>query len=535
MAFRNFTLLPIRRHFLAGAAALVAALPASSLAAPPIPANSLFDIKRFGAKGDGRTLDSPAINAAIAAAAAAGGGTVYFPPGRYLSASIRLKSNITLYLEAGAVIEAADASVARYDLPEPNEAGGNYQDYGHSHWQNSLIWGVGLDNVAIVGGGLIHGKGLISGHDKYTGYYTDKPDQPGEGDKAIALRECHNVTLRDFSILHGGHFGILATGCRNMLIDHLTIDTNRDGMDIDACNNVRITNCSLNTPWDDAICLKASYALGRIQHCENITISDCMVSGNFDEGSLIDGTFKRSAPDYRSGRYGRIKMGTESNGDFKNITITNCIFDECRGLAIESVDGSHIEDVTISNITMRNVVNDPIFMRLGARLRGPNQPPVGAIKRINISNVVVSGAHVNHASTIAGLQGHPIEDIRISNVQIETQGGGDAAWSKLTPPENANGYPEPGMFGKAPAYAFYLRHVKAIEIHHVKVGYVQPEGRTAVVLDDVSDASFHAVNMRRGQGGAALFALHGVNGFSARDVRGMPDREIPERVDAVTL
>jgi polygalacturonase len=262
-------MLPTRRHFLARAVALAAALPACALAVPPpIPTSSLFDVKRFGAKGDGRTLDSPAVNAAIAAAAAAGGGTVYFPPGRYLSASIRLKSNITLYLEAGAVIEAVDASVARYDLPEPNEAGGNYQDYGHSHWQNSLIWGIGLDHVAIVGGGLIHGKGLNSGHDKYTGNYTDKPDQPGEGDKAIALRECRNVTLRDFSILHGGHFGILATGCSNMLIDHLTIDTNRDGMDIDACINVRVTHCSLNTPWDDAICLKASYGLGRIQHCE---------------------------------------------------------------------------------------------------------------------------------------------------------------------------------------------------------------------------------------------------------------------------
>jgi polygalacturonase len=533
--FKKVTLLPTRRRFLARAVALAAALPACALAAPPIPTSSLFDVKRFGAKGDGRTLDSPAVNAAIAAAAAAGGGTVYFPPGRYLSASIRLKSNITLYLEAGAVIEAVDASVARYDLPEPNEAGGNYQDYGHSHWQNSLIWGIGLDNVAIVGGGLIHGKGLNSGHDKYTGNYTDKPDQPGEGDKAIALRECRNVTLRDFSILHGGHFGILATGCANMLIDHLTIDTNRDGMDIDACNNVRVTHCSLNTPWDDAICLKASYGLGRIQHCENITISDCMVSGNFDEGSLLDGTFKRSAPDYRSGLYGRIKLGTESNGDFRNITITNCIFDTCRGLAIESVDGSHIEDVTISNITMRNVPNDPIFIRLGARLRGPNRPPVGTIKRINISNIVVSGVHVNHASTIAGLPGHPIEDIRISDVQIETQGGGDAAWSARVPPENPNGYPEPGMFGKAPAYAFYLRHVKAIEIDHVKVGYVQPEGRTAVVLDDVSDASFHAVNLQRGQGGAALFALRGVSQFSARDVRGMPDREVPGRVEALTL
>lgn len=524
-----------RRHFLAQTLALTAALPALALAAPSIPPGALFNVKRFGAKGNGRTLDSPAVNAAIVAAAAAGGGTVYFPPGRYLSASIRLKSNITLYLEAGAVIEAVEHSVAPYDLPEPNEAGGNYQDYGHSHWKNSLIWGIGLDNVAITGAGLIYGKGLNSGHDKYTGFYTDKPDQPGEGDKAIALRECHNVTLRDFSILHGGHFGILATGCGNMLIDHLTIDTNRDGMDIDACNNVRITHCTLNTPWDDAICLKASYGLGRIQHCENITISDCLVSGNYDEGSVIDGSFKRSTGDYRSGRYGRIKMGTESNGDFRNITITNCIFDECKGLAIESVDGAHIEDVTISNITMRNVVNDPIFIRLGARLRGPNQPAVGTIKRINISNVVVSGAHVNHASTIAGMVGHPIEDIRISNLQIQTQGGGDAAWSVPVPPENPNGYPEPGMFGKAPGYAFYLRHVKAIELHHVTVSYVQPEGRTAVVLDDVSDASFHAVRLQRGQGGAALFALRGVSEFSAKDVRGMPDREIPGRVDALTL
>lgn len=535
----NLVPIPTRRHFLARAITLAGALPAfaipGALAAPPIPSTALFDVKRFGAKGNGRVLDSPAVNAAIAAATAAGGGTIYFPPGRYLSASIRLKSNITLYLEAGAVIEAVDWTMARYDFPEPNEAGGNFQDYGHSHWQNSLIWGIGLDNVAILGAGLIHGKGLNSGHDKIAGRYRDSADQPGEGDKAIALRECRNVTLRDFSILHGGHFGILATGCSNMLIDHLTIDTNRDGMDIDACNNVRVTNCSLNTPWDDAICLKASYGLGRIKHCENITISDCMISGNFDEGSMLDGTFKRSAPEYRSGKYGRIKLGTESNGDFKNITITNCIFNECRGLAIESVDGSHIEDVTISNITMRQVPNDPIFIRLGARLRGPDQPAVGTIKRINISNIVVSGAHGNYASTISGLPGHPIEDIRISNVQIETQGGGDVAWSALVPPENPKSYPEPGMFGKPPAYAFFLRHVKAIELHHVKVGYAKPEGRTAVVLDDVTDAYFDAVNLQRGQGGAALFELRGVSDFSARDVRGMADRSVKGHVEALKL
>ncbi|MFZ6756199.1 rhamnogalacturonidase [Undibacterium sp. Ji50W] len=533
------TALATRRHFLVSTIAFAGVLPALSvtgaLAAPVIPSVNLFDVKRFGAKGNGSVVDTPAINAAIVAASKAGGGTIYFPPGRYLSASIRLKSNITLYLEAGAVIEAADWKVAPYDVPEPNEAGGKFQDGGHSHWQNSLIWGVDLDNVAILGSGLIHGKGLYSGHNRATGGYQDSTDQPGVGNKAIGLRECRNVILRDFSILHGGHFGILATGCSNMLIDNLKIDSNRDGMDIDACNNVRISRCSLNTPWDDAIVLKASYGLGRLQACENITISDCMVSGNFDEGSMLDGSFKRSVPDYKSGKYGRIKLGTESNGDFKNITITNCIFDECRGLAIESVDGSHIEDITISNITMRNVANDPIFIRLGARLRAPGKPVVGTIKRINISNIVVSGAHGDYASTITGLPGHAVEDIQISNVQIETQGGGDAAWSALVPPENAKNYPEPGMFGKPPAYAFFLRHVKSVDMHHVKVGYTSPEGRTAIVLDDVSDAYFSALNLQRGQGDAALFDLRGVTDFSAKDIRGMADRVLPQQVTALKL
>ena len=99
-----------------------------------------YDVKRFGAKADGKTLDTPAINKAIDAAAAAGGGTVFFPAGNYLSVSIHLKSNIALYLEQGATIVAANTSDdARYDPPEPNEWD-KYQDFGHSHWHNSLIW-----------------------------------------------------------------------------------------------------------------------------------------------------------------------------------------------------------------------------------------------------------------------------------------------------------------------------------------------------------------------------------------------------------
>ncbi|MEO6995270.1 MAG: glycosyl hydrolase family 28-related protein [Lacunisphaera sp.] len=501
-------------------------LATSGRAAPAIPT---YDVKAQGAKGDGQTLDTNAINATIAAAAAAGGGTVYFSPGTYLSGSIHLKSNITLYLESGATIEAASQTVTKFDEPEPNEFGDkfHYQDFGHSHWQNSLIWGIGLHNVSIIGPGLIHGTGLDNGFNRFAdnskGDKRYRANPEGSGNKAIALRDCHNVILRDFSILHGGWFGILATGIDNLTIDNLKIDTNRDGMDIDACNNVRITHTSVNSPWDDGICLKASYGLGRLKACENVTISDCFLAGSFDEGSVIDGTFKRSDPSYKSYGTGRIKLGTESNGDFKNITIANCVFDGSRGIAIESVDGSHIEDVVISNITMRHAQNSPIFIRLGARLRGPAGTVVGSIRRITINNLVSSDADWSLGNVISGLPGHPIEDLRFSNLYFQQQGGGTKALGARVPPEEEKAYPEPGMFGDMPSYGFFFRHVQGIEMHDVTLDYAKPEARTAVVLDDVQDAFFHHVNFKRGTDAAPLFDLRNVTDFSVTASRNIPD------------
>jgi polygalacturonase len=492
----------------------------------------VFDVRAHGAAGDGKTLDSEAINRTILAAARTGGGTVLFPPGTYLSASIRLKSNITLWLDAGATIEAVDPAKAPYDLPEPNEWGDkfHYQDYGHSHWHNSLIWGVGLEYVSILGPGRIYGMGLNSGFNRFADKTKDgkryEDGGPGNGNKAIALRDCRNVILRDFSILHGGHFGILATGVENLTIDDLKIDTNRDGMDIDACRNVRITQCSVNSPWDDGICLKASYALGKINNCDNITISDCFLAGNFDEGTLLDGTFKRSAPAYRSYRTGRIKLGTESNGDFKNIAITNCVFDDCRGIAIESVDGAHIEDVAISNITMRHVAGSPIFIRLGSRLRGPENTPVGTIRRISIDNVIASDADADLGCIITGIPDHPVEDVRISNVRIEQKGGGSRGQGEREPAEMESAYPEPNMFGDMPSYAFFIRHARGIAMDHVKIDYIRPEARPAFVLNDVENASFDHLDVKRGTDSAPLFDLRNVSDFSVEQSRGIGDTRL---------
>ncbi len=366
---------------LSGAPKVGARLAETAAPAQPQP---VFDVRQYGAKGDGKSLDTPAINQAIEAAASAGGGTVVFPAGTYLCYSIRLKSKVALELGMGCTILAADSSpqnkAEAYDLAESNQPWDAYQDFGHNHWHNSLIWGENLEDLAIQGPGLIWGKGLSRGEGP-----GPVAEVAGVANKAIALKNCRNVLLRDFSILHGGHFGILATGVSNFTIDNLKIDTQRDGIDVDCCRNVRISNCTVNSPWDDAICLKSSFALGYACDTEMVTISDCMVSGSYLEGAVLDASFKRFPVTSDVDRNGRIKFGTESNGGFKNITISNCVFDGCFGVAILSVDGAQIEDVTISNITMRGTVASPIFLRLGSRMRGPAGVPVGSIRRVNIS------------------------------------------------------------------------------------------------------------------------------------------------------
>ena len=485
-----------------------------------------FSVRDFGAKGDGTTLDTPAINNAIESVAAAGGGTVFFPAGTYCCYSIHLKSKVRLELQAGATIFAADSrkekGQAGYDLAESNKPWEDYQDFGHNHWHNSLLWGEGLENVSICGPGLIWGKGLSRG-------FGSGPvaEESGVGNKAVALKNCRDVLLRDFSILHGGHFGILATGVDNLTIDNLKIDTNRDGMDVDCCRNVRISNCSVNSPWDDAICLKSSFALGYARATEMVTISDCMVSGSFVEGTMLDGTFKRYPENAEVGRTGRIKFGTESNGGYKNITINNCVFDGCLGLTILSVDGAIIEDVSISNITMRETVAAPIFLRLGSRMRGPAGVPVGAIRRVNISNVVASQASPHVCSMIVGIPNHKIEDVKISNVLLQHPGGGNKEDANIHLEEKEKDYPEPTMFGTTPAYGLLIRHAEGIEISDFKVVAEAKDARPCVIVDDGARIDFFQIKPAQ-EAGTPVFVLNDVKDFRVAKCESVTDTHIPE-------
>jgi polygalacturonase len=464
-----------------------------------------YNVRDFGAKGDGKTIDSPAINKAIEAASADGGGIVYIPAGVYCSFSIRLKDNIHLYLENGSVLKAAQpVDSIGYDSAEPNEFV-KFQDFGHSHWKNSLIWGIGLKNIRISGFGTIDGYGLTREESRLAGV----------GNKTIALKECVNVDIKDITMVKCGHFALLATGVENMTVSNVKIDTNRDGLDIDCCRNVRISDCSINSPWDDALVLKASYGLGYFKDTEKVTITNCFVSG-YDRGSMIDGKYltdEPQAPD-QDFNTGRIKFGTESSGGFRNITISNCVFENCRGLALETVDGGYLEDICINNITMKDIVNSPIFLRLGARLRSPEGTPVGKMRRITINNINCYDVDSRFSSIISGIPGNPVEDISLSNIRIFYKGGGTAEMAAIVPPEKEKSYPEPSMFGQIPASGFFIRHAKNVSMKDIEMKFINQDFRPTFYLEDVQGINLTNVKSS---------VEPGVARFIKKDVTGLVD------------
>jgi polygalacturonase len=495
---------------------------------PPV----AYNVRDFGAVGDGKTLDSPAINQAIEAAAAAGGGTVVFPPGTYLSGSIRMKSKIHLVIGSGATLLGAPQEMNAYDPAEKFD-GPAFQDGGHTYFHNSLIWGENLTDVSITGPGMINGGGLRSGdgpQDRISGYSkwrpagarpltpeaekkAEAPDPIPEvrlGNKAIALKLCRNILLRDFTIFHGGHFAVLVTGCDNVTVDNVTMDTNRDGIDIDCCRNTVVSNCRINSPSDDGLCPKSTFALGRNVITENLTITNCQVSG-FKEGTLLDGTMQ---PRPGGNGNGRIKLGTEANGGFRNITISNCTFRSCRGLALEEVDGGIMENITITNITMMDVARYPIYITTGRRNRGPNVTAPSVARNILISNVVASGIEPHLGIIITGLPEQPIEGLRLENIRLVYNGGGTKEQAEATPRELDTGYPEPR--GTNPSYGLFARHVRDLELRAINLRTEKPDARPAMMCVDVDGLDIDDFKATVGEG-IPLAKFDGVKRLTVRN------------------
>lgn len=514
---------------------------ATSQSAPQSSSQAFFNICDFGAVPDDGCQDSAAINAAIEAAEQHGGGTVVLPAGTWDCFTIHMKSNVTIMLSSGCTVKAA----------RPTETEGyvaKNADGSYPKWCNALFYGEGVHDAGVIGSGRIDGSGVLT-----RGFGSDIPYPVPS--RIFTVRESRNLLFRDFSVTMGGARVLWLVAADNVTIDNLRIDSNRDGIDVDCCHNVHISNCTVNCLNDDAIVLKSAYTLGVPRACENISIVGCHVSG-YDPGTVLSGEYGRTideAPDL-DGPTGRIKLGTESVGGFRNITITGCVFDRSRGIAMECVDGGVLEDVSVNNVTMREVSNSPFFIRLGNRGRGPAGRGPGIVRRINISNLIVKEADCKYASIIAGIPGHYVEDVHISNVHIQYRGGlsmADAQNQLLSNnfftaegisgkggpnsgglptkakaedilpreaydiPECETSYPEPAIFGVLPAYGLFVRHARRISFDNIVIETMEPDQRPAILLMDVEDIEFDGLTVRN-PAGSRIFVKKGVKGLRVR-------------------
>jgi polygalacturonase len=452
------------------------------VAAAPARAATL-SVKSFGAKGDGKTNDASAINAAIAAASGPGD-TVEFPPGTYVSTSIHLRSNVTLLIDAGATIQAASSG---FDAAEAN-AFSKWQDFGHSHFHDALIWGESLHDVAITGKGTIDGAGHLTTSNSVPG---------GHADKALSLKRITNLTISDITIRHGGHFGILANGCSNVTVERVKVlnSTDRDAFNLINSSHVLVSDSDIEGS-DDAMVLKSDFALG-----EKIASTDIHVTN-----SKILSTQNNA-----------LQFGSETCGDFSNVRFDGITITAARkaGIGITSNDGAIIDGVSYDNITMSGTTT-PIFLKLDNQGRCPGSPPLGRIRNISISNVTavhsIDGGR-EFTSTISGKPGVPIEGVTIQNVRLTVPGGHPASDATKSPPENNDWTPK--SMGTRPSYGWYLRHVRNISFSGVQTHFDANDGRPAFITSDGQSVVINGCVVERGSGSAFDIGFAGTTMSSA--------------------
>jgi hypothetical protein len=398
-------------------------------------AGSAFKVRDFGAVGDGTTLDTAAVQKAIDACTSGGGGTVHLGPGTYLCGSLHLKTGVYLQLDAGATLKG---STKKEDFDPPEKLGfSNDADEETSFFHYALIWAENMERIGIIGQGTI-----------------DSNYARRHGPKAIALKRCRFVDIKGVRLLNCPNYNISLLGTDDVNIDGVTILNGfADGIDPDACHNVRIENCHIESR-DDAIVLKTSFSLGERRSCENITVINCSLAS----------------------RANCFALGTESGGDFKQIALSNCVMTNfaddvpggnhaTSGISLRTVDGGTVDGVVISNVTMRNVCC-PIFIRLGSRLRD-RAPAPGSMRNVLISNVIAANA--SWPCAIAGIPGCYPDGITLSNIRLTYTSGGPREARQFSVPEQERQYPTANMFGTLPAYGLYCRHVKNLALSNVQL------------------------------------------------------------------
>lgn len=429
-----------------------------------------FNVRDFGALGDGKTVETKAIQKAIDACTKLGG-IVLFPAGTYVSGTIYFKDNVTLHLQKGATILG---STNLSDYPE-NLPG--YTFFRKGVIKRALIHGDGNENIAIEGEGTIdgHGSAFLGPFPKGVSSYSVRP-------YVIWMVECKNVRIEGVKLQNSAFWMQHYLACENVYIHNIEVynhsNKNNDMMDIDGCKDVVISDCLGDTD-DDGITLKSTHERPN----ENITITNCILSSHCTA----------------------IKCGTESNTGFKNIIISNCVIRPSRdtvviygkpkgisGISLEVVDGAEMNGIHISNIVMDGV-SVPLFIRLGNRARGYDKnlpkPEIGSIQNITISNITAFNVKT-YGSSITGIPGHPVKNVLLENIRIFCEGGGTDKDALREIPEKETSYPEATMFGNLPSYGLFIRHAENITLKNIELYFETEELRPALYLEDIEHGKF---------------------------------------------
>lgn len=446
-----------------------------------------YNASLFGVKSNGTTLNTNSIQKGIDFISGNGGGRLVFYVGRYLTGTIYLKSNVTIQLEEGAILVGSL----------------NPLDYEMNHNWTALIFALDQQNIAITGKGVIDGRGFgVAGNLVdliHKGVISDplRYDRPRETIRPqnIYFRGCRKIRIEGITLKDPASWNQQYDQCRNVVIDRISVDSksywNNDGVDIVDCDSVSVTNSYFDAA-DDGICLK-SHSPDFI--CQNVYIHNNSI---------------------RTSANG-IKFGTASYGGFRNIKIiNNLVFDTYRSaITFAAVDGGFVEDVMVDSLRSINTGN-VIFLRIGERRAGKK----GKMNNISISNVYAEvpatkpDAGYNYEgpvedmprnispSSIAGMPDVKIENVTLKNIEIHYPGGGNESFAKVgldeldKVPEMAASYPEFSMFKELPAWGFYVRHAKGITFENVTLICDKKDYRTAIVLDDVTGATFKSLKVK---------------------------------------
>lgn len=445
-----------------------------------------LNVKDFGARGDGVTKDTAAVQQALDAAEKQGGGTVLVPAGKYLCGTIHLRSHVTLHLDNGSVILGSPDN-SDYD-PYETLPFKSVSDNETTYFHYGLVVAENVHNIAITGQGTVDGN-----------------RSQRRGPKTVSIKNCRYVTLRGITVQNSPNYSISFWGTDYIDIDGVTVlNGYADGIDPDASRYVRISNCYIDCV-DDAICPKASPSMGMDQrrNVEHLVVTNCVTRTNCSN----------------------FKFGTESSWDLRDVTLSNITMmprDKGRrplsGISLEAVDGANINGVAVSNISMAGI-ETPIFVRLGNRGRGMDPPTPGSVENLSFNNLIARGASMT--SSVTGIPGYLPKRVSFSNIMITMEGGNQDP-KGLDVPEHIAKYPEGTMFGVLPAFGFYSRHAEGISLSNVQLRWDKEDLRPAIIIDAVKDLSIDGFRSDTVVGASPVIWLNNVVDALVRGSRTAP-------------